>query len=104
MGPALLQQPQLGVLAQPQGALSDPNLVSAAQAGYPIPTTPLEHIRNFLGFGFDHIYAPLMDSMTRGLLTPQQVQEGIATDPAFAKANQDWQNYMNYYRNIVSPE
>lgn len=95
--PALL--PQLGVLAQqPQGAL-----VSPAQAGMPIPTNALETLRDFIGFNFDRIYAPLMNNMTQGLLTPQQIQEGIATNPQFAKAHQDWQNYMNYYRNVVNP-
>lgn len=89
--PALL--PQLGVLAQhPQGAL----FVSPTQAGYPIPTTPLQTLRDFLGFSFDHIYAPLMDRLNTTTVEP-------GDSPEFKKAAQDWATYMNYYRNVVNP-
>lgn len=96
MAGALSQQP--GVLA----SVNQPALVSPSQVGYQIPTNAFGTVRDFLSFGFDHLYAPLMDYFNRTALTPEQHQAAMS-DPDFAQAAQNWANYMNYYRNVVNP-
>ena len=78
-------------------------LVSPEQAGMPIPTTPMGTVRDFLNFGIDRLYAPVMDALNRTAMTPGERQAAMLRDPDFAKAARDWDSYMNYYRNVESP-